>query len=104
MPYSGLLQPEDPQVWVPREPSSQWLPCQLPHFVTLDPQSHLTRSISRCGHGGSERGSGLFKTIQHLMDEVSSEPCHFCLNSEPLGPCPQQCCWQGAGGEEGNRG
>lgn len=98
MPYSGLLQSEHPQVWVPREPSSRWLPCQLPHFVTLDPQNHLTRSISRCGQGGSERGSGLFKPIQHLMVEVSSELCHFCLNSECPGALPTAVLLAGVGG------
>lgn len=37
MPYSGLLHPEAPQAWFPREPSSQWPPCQLPYIVTLAP-------------------------------------------------------------------
>lgn len=47
MPYPGLFHPEDPQAWVPQEPSAQWPPCQLPYFLLLDPQGHLIRSTGQ---------------------------------------------------------
>lgn len=45
---------------------------------------------SECGHGDSEKGSGLLETTQQLMVEFSSELWYFCLSSESLGPCPQE--------------
>lgn len=47
MPFPGLFHPEDPQAWVPQEPSAQWPPCQLPYFLLLDPQGHLIRSTGQ---------------------------------------------------------